>query len=160
MSVYDVLLFLHVVGGFAAMAAAVISLALLVAARRGDDPDVAAVLLRLTRPRDVLFLVGGALTLVLGVWLAVYVDGYELWDGWILAALVLWAVAAETGRRGGRADAHAREAALHRGGGTDGAATAGGDAGARDTRAALVHLVYAASVVAILALMIFKPGGA
>ena len=160
MSADDVLLFLHVLGGFAAMAAAVISLALLVTTWRGDGSDAAAALLPLTRPRDVLFVVGGALTLVFGIWLAVYVDGYELWDGWILAALLLWAVAAETGRRGGRADAQIRNATALRHGGTDAATTPGGDALARGRRAMLLHLVYAASVVAILALMIFKPGGA
>jgi hypothetical protein len=36
---------------------------------------------------------GGLATLVLGIWLAIYVDGYEVWDGWIIAAIVLWLVA-------------------------------------------------------------------
>ena len=35
----------------------------------------------------------GAGVLIFGVWLALYMDGYELWDGWILAALVLFAAA-------------------------------------------------------------------
>jgi uncharacterized membrane protein len=35
---------------------------------------------------------GLALTLVLGLWL-VHHRGYSLWELWILAALVLWAVA-------------------------------------------------------------------
>ena len=39
--------------------------------------------------------VGGLLTLVFGVWLAL--DDYDILDGWILTALVLWVVAAATG---------------------------------------------------------------
>src|SRR5829696_10590963 len=48
---------------------------------------------------NVLWGVGGLGTLILGIWLALYVDGYEIWDGWIIAAIVLWAASAETGRR-------------------------------------------------------------
>ena len=32
-------------------------------------------------------------TIVLGIWLALSVGGYDLWDGWIIAALVLWLIA-------------------------------------------------------------------
>ena len=31
--------------------------------------------------------------LVFGVWLALDVDGYGCWDGWIIAAFVLWLAA-------------------------------------------------------------------
>ena len=43
--------------------------------------------------------VGGLGTLILGIWLALDVDGYEVWDGWILGAIVVWAFATESGRR-------------------------------------------------------------
>jgi hypothetical protein len=36
---------------------------------------------------------------VFGAWLAIDVDGYELWDGWIIAAFVLWLVAGAIGGR-------------------------------------------------------------
>jgi uncharacterized membrane protein len=42
---------------------------------------------------------GGAI--LLGIWLAFSVGGYDIWDGWIIAALVLWVVAAALGRRTG-----------------------------------------------------------
>src|SRR5215211_4657193 len=48
---------------------------------------------------NVMWGVGGLGTLILGIWLALYVDGYEIWDGWIIAAIVLWAIATELGRR-------------------------------------------------------------
>src|SRR5215217_2172305 len=77
--------------------------------------------------------VGGLLTLVFGVWLAL--DDYSIVDGWILTALVLWAIAAATGIRVGLAY----------------------DAG----EGARVRPLYAVMTVAVLALlfvMIFKPG--
>jgi uncharacterized membrane protein len=46
----------------------------------------------LGRPALALWNAGGLGVLVFGVWLALDVDGYELWDGWIIAALVLWVV--------------------------------------------------------------------
>ena len=47
----------------------------------------------------------GAGLLIFGVWLALYVDGYELWDGWILGALALFAAASRRSarRRGNQA---------------------------------------------------------
>ena len=48
---------------------------------------------------NFLWAVGGLGTLVFGIWLAIYVDGYEVWDGWIITAIVLWAIATELGRR-------------------------------------------------------------
>ena len=37
--------------------------------------------------------------LLLGIWLALEVDSYELWDGWIIAAIVLWLIASAAGGR-------------------------------------------------------------
>ena len=45
--------------------------------------------------------IGSIGVLVLGVWLAIDADAYQVWDGWVIAALVLWAIAVETGRRSG-----------------------------------------------------------
>src|SRR5581483_3011206 len=35
--------------------------------------------------------IGGLGTIVFGVWLAIVDDAYHVWDGWIVAAIVLWA---------------------------------------------------------------------
>jgi hypothetical protein len=91
-----------------------------------------------------LWAVGGLGTLIFGVWLALYVKGYEIWDGWIIGAIVLWAVATELGRR-------AQEGYV--------AATASGPeavAGAR--RAALLHWLRSVAVLALLVVMVYKPG--
>ena len=42
--------------------------------------------------------IGAGGTIILGIWLALSFGGYDLWDGWIIAALVLWVIAAAAGR--------------------------------------------------------------
>jgi hypothetical protein len=125
---YDWLLFLHLIGAFAAVGSVVVFSVLLL----GGDRVAGAQLTFLGRR---LWDVGGLLTLVFGIWLALDVDGYGLLDGWILSALVLWAVAAGTGIRVGMAyDA-----------GTGG-------------RARPLYAVMTIAVLALLVLMIYKPG--
>ena len=41
--------------------------------------------------------------LVFGIWLAIDLDAYQLWDGWILASLVLWADGGWAGGKAGKA---------------------------------------------------------
>ena len=40
--------------------------------------------------------------IVFGIWLAFSVGGYDIWDGWIIAAIVLWVVAGGARRRTGK----------------------------------------------------------
>ena len=47
-----------------------------------------------------------AIVVCIGVWLALEVDGYELWDAWIIIAIVLWFVGSGAG---GRLHAGARD---------------------------------------------------
>jgi len=89
-SLYDWLLFLHVLAAFAAVASVVVLSAILAATWRSAGVVDAGPFLRMSRLGSRLWDVGGMGTLIFGIWLAVYVEGYELWDGWILAALVLW----------------------------------------------------------------------
>jgi hypothetical protein len=126
--VYDWLLFLHVTSAFALVVTVVVFSAF--AAGAATDTRVLAV-------GNVLWAIGGFGTLVFGIWLAIYVKGYDLLDGWILAAIVLWAIASELGRR-------AQE------GFSGGAAV--------ESRAVLMHWLRALVVLALLVVMIFKPG--
>ena len=137
---YEFLLFVHVLSAFALIAALVVFWCVIVATLRTSRPSAIAAYLRVARPATVLVIAGAVGTLVFGIWLAIYLDGYELWDGWIVGALVLWVVASETGRR---ASASAR---------------ARGDALAR-RRWILWHTVRTVAVVLLLVLMIEKPGG-
>ncbi len=89
--VYEWLLFLHVVAAFMVVTG-VAAYGVLVF---NDGAAVKAAL----RPAPVLWNAGAAGVLVFGVWLALYVDGYGLLDGWIIAAFVLWLIAGAVGGR-------------------------------------------------------------
>ena len=49
----------------------------------------------------VVVSVGSLGAIIFGVWLAISLDFVQVWDGWVIAAIVLWAIATETGRRSG-----------------------------------------------------------
>jgi hypothetical protein len=133
MSLYEWLLFLHILAAFLLVSGLVAYSALLL------GPGGAAASRALGPPALALWNVGGLGVLVLGVWLALEVDGYELWDGWIIAAVVLWFVASAAG---GRLGAGVRE----------GSSPQGID------RAGLLLAVMALATLALLLDMIFKPG--
>lgn len=130
---YDVLLALHLLSA----AIAFVTIALFSAWAFGAP---------VARPHfalaDAAWNVSGAGLVIFGVWLALDVDGYEVWDGWILASLALLVVAGAFGAR-----ARATSLALV---GPDGDPTA--------TQATLWHWLRTAAVVAILVLMVWKPG--
>jgi uncharacterized membrane protein len=134
---YDWLLFLHVLSAFAIVASVVVFTVLV--ATSGATPSA----LRLTALGRRLWDVGGAGTLVFGVWLALHVQGYSLSDGWIIAALVLWVIAAVAGVRLGTSFRQAR--------GTDRAAAPSG-------QTLLLWTAMTLAVAALLTDMIFKPG--
>jgi len=123
---YEGLLFLHLIGAFAAVGSAVVFSVLLL----GADRIAGAQLTFLARR---LWDVGGLLTLVFGIWLAL--DDYSIVDGWILIALVLWAIAGGTGVRLGME---------MEGGGAE--------------RVRPLYAVMTIAVVALLVVMIYKPG--
>ena len=142
MSLYEWLLFLHVLAAFSLVAALVLFWVLIGAA--WSTPAGRAELLGATlgRPAGILVAAGSLLTLVFGVWLAIYLDGYELWDGWILASLVLWAIGVGAGERSGRVFAQPggfTEPALRR-------------------RGLILSVVSSLAVLTVLVLMIYKPG--
>jgi len=124
---YDWLLFLHLIGAFAAMGSVVVFSVILL----GGDRVAGAQLTFLGRR---LWDVGGLLTLVFGIWLAL--DDYSIVDGWILIALVLWAIAGATGVRIGMAL----------------------DSGTATERVRPLYAVMTIAVVALLVVMIYKPG--
>ena len=136
---YDTLLFLHVLSAFTFSAAVVMFSAYVLGA--SASPEAYSL-------TGWLWDIGGIAVLVFGVWLAFNVDAYDIFDGWIIAAIVLWAAAAGTGAR-------AREVlrpAIAAGAG----ATA--DAAAAVRQAAVLHWVRTALAIALLADMVWKPG--
>ena len=125
---YDWLLFFHLLAAFLLSVTAVTYSALALGAPAGGRSLVVA---------DRCWDVGGLGTLILGVWLALYLDQYEIWDGWIIGAIVLWLVATGLGDgvRRGRAGAEAVE-----------------------SRVAMLHWLRTLAVVGLLVLMVWKPG--
>ena len=75
---------------------------MLAALWRSDSPARVASTMLLARVGVILVGVGMAGTIVFGIWLAISLDAYQLWDGWVIAALVLWAVGGFTGQQSGQ----------------------------------------------------------
>ena len=142
MNLYDWLLFLHVLSAFLVVGALTALWALVLGTRAAAPMLAPESAMRFGRSAGILVGAGMMGAIVFGIWLAIDVDGYELWDGWILAAIILWLVSAEVGRRVGRAVA------------ADGEGTEAGATG----RARTLYWLLAAITLVFLLLMIFKPG--
>jgi uncharacterized membrane protein len=146
----------HVVGAFLFVSGAVAVGGLHSLATRRDRPSEIAFLLRLTRPAVAVVGIGAWLTLGLGAWL-VHHDGFDWSDAWISAALVLWVVAVALGGIGGRSARHTRYLAERLAG--------EGDNPSEELHSKLADPVartlnYGSflAVLAVLALMVWKPG--
>lgn len=132
---YDFLLFVHVLSAFFLVAMTVMYTSYVFG---GPTPG------RSVFVAQALDGIGGAGTIIFGVWLALYVDGYGILDGWIIVAIVLWALSAETGRR-----AHT---------GLVGAKPGGAEVTMSREDVIRWHLIRTGLIVLLLADMIFKPG--
>jgi uncharacterized membrane protein len=155
---YDWVLSLHVLSAFAFLTAYTMLSVILVVGRRTQSVSVVLALLRLARPGDVLAWAGATGTLVFGIWLAVEADEYRLWDGWIAAALVLWLVAEEAIRREDLFFRLARRRALAPAHPRRPDRSAESRAVFHSRRALVLHLAGSAAMLALLVVMIFKPG--
>jgi uncharacterized membrane protein len=96
------LLALHVLSAFALVAGLVLFWVLILAVRRTDTPEGTIRMAPTAKVGNVAAGIGGVGTIVFGVWLAFSVGGYDIWDGWIIAAIVLWALATGAGGRTGK----------------------------------------------------------
>jgi uncharacterized membrane protein len=99
----DWILVLHVLSAFSFVAGIIFFWVLIVAVRQTDTPEGTIRMGPLARIAGAAVGVGAGGTIILGVWLAFSVGGYDIWDGWIVAALVLWVIAAGLGQRAGAA---------------------------------------------------------
>ena len=158
MSLYDWLLFLHVLSAFALVAGEVLFSFLIVDGWKRDVPGEVLRGFRLAPLGNALIGAGSGGVLVLGVVLAFQADAYAIWDAWIVAALVLWFVLAELGRRTGNVYNGARDRArvLVRDGQT--APSPELNAMLRSRAGLTLHSASVAVVVLLLLDMFFKPG--
>jgi hypothetical protein len=124
--VYDTLLFLHLLAAFLLAVTVVTYTAVALGA-----PATGRTLFVADRCWDV----GGLGTLVLGIWLALNLDQYDFWDGWILGAIALWFVATGLGQSTQRRLAADATADI-----------------------AVMHWLRTLTVLGLLVLMVWKPG--
>lgn len=157
MSLNDWILSLHLLSAFAMLGAQVVFSTMIVALWRTDSTRRVTSYMLVSRVGTVMVIIGAVGTLVFGVWLALTKEPYDLWDLWIVAALVLWLVAGALGGRGGTLYGNAAldAAELHESGierSAELSATYG------PSRAFWLHVVGTVLVVVILVLMVWKPG--
>ena len=158
MSWHDWLLFLHVAAAFALVAALVLYTVLIAAVWRKDVPRDVARLFGISRAGDVLIAVGSIGVLVFGIWLAIEDDNYQPWDGWVIAALVLWFVLGALGSRTGKIyDATRDRARTLAQEGSD-APNAELQAMVQDRRGLWLHAAGIVTVLLLLIDMVWKPG--
>jgi hypothetical protein len=123
---YHTLLFFHLIAAFLLAVTVVSYTAVALGASTGGRTLFVA---------DRCWDVGGLGTLILGIWLALDLDQYDFWDGWILGAIALWFVATGLGQGTQRRLA----------------ADPGADIAA-------MHWLRTLAVLGLLVLMIWKPG--
>ncbi len=101
MELNDWILALHLLSAVAMVAAVTVFSVMIAALWRTDDPAAVTSFMRLGLVGNALVIVGSLGTIVFGVWLAISLDAYQLWDGWVIAALVLWAIVGAIGKQTG-----------------------------------------------------------
>ena len=158
MSFDDWILSLHVLSAFAFAGGTVLFWVLILAVRRTDTPSGTIRMAPAVRIGNAATGIGMGGTIVLGIWLAFSVGSYDIWDGWIVAALVLWILAAATGGRTGAAYREGMTKAQElRAAGQDGP-NPELLAVNRTQRGLIMHALTTLILVLILIDMIWKPG--
>ena len=154
---YHWLLVFHMTGVFLILGGAAFGGILNVAALRRERPSEIVVLFRFVRIAVRAISLGMVLTLVFGLWLVGDLDFVKWSNTWVILALILWVVANALGGAGGRREKETRKLAER--------LAAEGDGRSAELRARMRdRLTLALSwgsgivVIAILALMIWKPG--
>ena len=138
MAFYDWLLALHVLSAIIVIASLTALWVLILATRPPTPaitPESAVTFGRVAGPLVGVGMIGA---IVLGIWLAIDAEAYQVWDGWVIASLILWAVAGWAGGQAGRAYAE--------------------DPVAGRAKGMRLHALASLSVFVILVLMIWKPG--
>jgi uncharacterized membrane protein len=154
---YQWLVFLHITGAFLLLGGIVVSAVFSVAALRRERPSEIALLFGLTRWATPAIGIGMLVTLGFGLWLVHHVDYIGWGDAWVIASLALWLASGALGDRGGRLWRETQKLAAR--------LAAQGDAPSPELRARVRDPVALAlnggsalAALAILALMIWKPG--
>jgi uncharacterized membrane protein len=155
-SVEEWALLFHLLGAFLLVAGLTLAGVVFEVARRRRRPSEIALLLGVSRAGVLLITIGTLVVLPFGLWL-VSLGGFGYGSGWVDAALALFVLIGVFGALGGQRPKRARKLAARLAG--EGNAESDELRALLDDRLALV-LNYLAAVflVAIIVLMVFKPG--
>lgn len=151
----DALLFLHILGALLFVSGIVLAGVAFESARARQRTDEIALLLGLGRFGAALVAFGGMLLLVCGLWLA-GVEEIDLGTAWLAAAIALFFLALVLGTLGGQRPKQARLLAAElaeRGAGVSTELRSLLD----DRASRMTNQAAAVLVIAVLALMVFKP---
>jgi hypothetical protein len=150
----DWMLALHLISAFAVAAALVLFSVLVYSGRRMSTLDETRTLFRVAPVGNLLITAGLGLVVVFGVILALDSDQFEIWDGWIIAAIVLLVAFGAVGQRSGAYYTEVQKLAEEPGGGNESEVMA-------RLKAPTGAMLHYASVVLFLLIaldMIWKPG--
>jgi 4-hydroxybenzoate polyprenyltransferase len=142
----------HLLSAFAVAAALVLFSVMVYSGRRMTTLEETRLLFRVGPLGTILIGAGIGLTFVFGVILAVHSNTFNIWDGWVIAGIVLWAAFAAVGQRTGKYYTDVQKLVEKEG--TEAEALAR----LRAPTGALLHLATVGLFVLILLDMIFKPG--
>ena len=157
MSFDDWVLALHLLSAFAYVAGMVVFWVLIYAVRRTDTPEGTIRMAPVVKIGMIATGVGAVGTIVFGLWLTFSVGGYRIWNFWIIAALVLWAIAGGVGGKTGKEYQRGMDKALE----LEAAGQTGPNAELlainRTQNGLVLHAVASAALLLLLIDMIWKP---
>jgi hypothetical protein len=153
-SFYAWILALHLIAAFAVASSLVLFSALVYSGRRMTTLEQTRTLFRLAPTGNVLITAGIGLVFALGVILALDSGTFEIWDGWVIAGIVLWALLGGVGQRSGAYYMSIQELAEQPAGGNEAEVLRR----LKASRGALLHVATVSIFLLILLDMIFKPG--
>jgi hypothetical protein len=94
MTFEDWIFSLHLLTAATLVGSLVMTWILLVALRSVDTPDLTLSFHRVAIVGSAAVAIGLVGAISFGIWLAILRDTFQVWDGWVIAAIVLWFVAA------------------------------------------------------------------
>jgi hypothetical protein len=149
---------LHLLSAATLVGSLVMSWIVVVALLSADTPNATLSLSRVAKVGSAATALGLVGAIGFGIWLAILRDAFQVWDGWVIAAIVLWSIAAVALLRS--FVEYAKPIAKAR------ALVASGETGPntelialnRTSTGLLLRAVASAAVVLIVIDMIWKPG--